>query len=84
MNEREFRWYEGKHGRHPDACTCPVCRKNREAKEEEDQFGGRIKCPNCGYMSVNYVESQRRYVCSNSECGISGETLSELSHKKRV
>jgi len=70
MNEREFRWYEGKHGVHPDACTCPVCCEKREKKEEKERFGGKIECPMCGYLSVNYVERQKRYVCLNPECGI--------------
>jgi ssDNA-binding Zn-finger/Zn-ribbon topoisomerase 1 len=82
MNEREFRWYEGKHGEHPDACTCPVCCEKRRKKEEKEKFGGKIECPMCGYLSVNWVERRRRYVCSNPECGISGETLFELSHRK--
>jgi ssDNA-binding Zn-finger/Zn-ribbon topoisomerase 1 len=84
MNEREFRWYEGKHGQHPDACTCPVCGKKRERKEEKERFGGKIECPMCGCLSVNYVERQRRYVCSNPECGISGQTLFELSHRQEA
>ena len=84
MNEREFRWYEGKHGVHPDACTCPLCCEKRERKEEKERFGGKIECPMCGYLSVNYVEKQKRYVCLNPECGISGQTLSELSHMKRA
>jgi len=84
MNEREFRWYEGKHGVHPDACTCPVCCEKRERKEEKERFGGKIECPMCGYLSVNWVERQKRYVYSNPECRISGQTLSELSHRKRA
>jgi len=80
MNEREFRWYEGKHGEHPDACTCPVCCEKRRKKEEKERFSGKIECPMCGYLSVNWVERQKRYICSNPECGISGETLFELSH----
>jgi ribosomal protein L40E len=82
MDEREFRWYEGKHGEHPDTCTCPVCCEKRERKQEKEKFGGKIECPKCGYLSVNYVERQRRYICSNPECGISGETLLELEHGK--
>jgi len=84
MDEREFRWYEGKHGQHPDACTCPVCCEKRERKEEKEKFGGKIECPKCGYLSVNYVGKQGQYVCSNPECGISGQTLFELSHRKEV
>ena len=82
MDEREFRWYEGKHGEHPDTCTCPVCCEKRERKREKEKFGGKIQCPKCGYLSVNYVQRQRRYICSNPECGISGETLLELEHGK--
>jgi hypothetical protein len=80
MDERGFKWYEGKHGEHPDTCTCPVCCEKRRKKEEKERFGGKIECPKCGYLSVNYVGRQQRYVCSNPECGISGETLFELSH----
>jgi hypothetical protein len=82
MDEREFRWYEGKHGGHPDACTCPVCCEKRGKKKEKERFGGKIECPMCGYLSVNWVERQKRYVCSNPECGISGQTLFELSDGK--
>jgi hypothetical protein len=84
MNERESRWYEGTHGEHPDTCTCPVCCERRRKKEEKGKFGGKIECPRCGYLSVNYVGKQGRYVCCNPECGISGETLFELSRGQRA
>ena len=84
MDEREFRWYEGEHGVHPDACMCPVCCEKRQTKEEKGRFGGQIECPACGYLSVSWVERQKRYVCLNPGCGISGQTLTELSQKKRV
>jgi hypothetical protein len=80
MNEREFRWYEGKHGEHPSACTCRACRDKRRKREDKERFGGKIECPMCGYLSINWVEGQKRYVCSNPECRISGQTLFELSH----
>ena len=78
MNEPESRLYEGKHGEHPDACACPACCEKRNKSEEKRKFGGKIECPKCGYLSVNWLERQKRYVCSNPECGISGETLFEL------
>lgn len=80
MDEREFKWYEGRHGEHPATCTCPTCCEKRRKKEGEEVFGGKTECPKCGCLSVNYVGKQGRYVCCNPECGISGETLFELSH----
>lgn len=34
MNDRERRWYEGKYGRHPIACTCVDCDLARKIKQE--------------------------------------------------
>lgn len=37
MNDREFSWYEGKHGKHPPACNCASCCEERRAEWEEDE-----------------------------------------------
>jgi len=34
MNEREFRWHEGKCGQHPDVCTCVTCCEARRRRAE--------------------------------------------------
>ena len=83
MNNRECNWYEGEYGGHRLGCGCVDCTKRRlEAArlvEAEEYYSGRIYCPVCNKLSVNWDGRAGRYVCSNPNCRASGESLYSMT-----
>lgn len=84
MNDRERRWYEGKHGRHPPNCSCVTCteKKVQNQKNIEKDLQGNFVHTIGKYedakkwgkdwvkkwLKVDKSKEKDKYICPNPDC----------------
>lgn len=77
MDNRERNWYEGEHGKHPDACQCVECVRERLSRFEEEV---RIEEVALSRLRKRTPEEEEEY---KSHCEGRRETLQVRGKKER-